>query len=226
MNICIGCKLWGNPVWVSGPSHCEHICILTTSALIISQQQHKLGTIHPHVHFLKSIFLKVETLAMRQKKEKRKKKTFFSFAWAVNHESGFPFKPTWCGGGENAYQRCLQYWLGITLKFHIPFGVAPSGSLWGESKVWCWQTSCWTYKILPKNKINQMGTWCGQMSRVCCCWHFIKAMWVCVIILMLKKIFFMGIIIWNSGGRPFMHQCFCILKSKQAGGWNVFNMQE
>ena len=74
MNICIGCKLWGNPVWVSGPSHCEHICILTTSALIISQQQHKLGTIHPHVHFLKSIFLKVETLAMRQKKKKKKEK--------------------------------------------------------------------------------------------------------------------------------------------------------
>lgn len=62
----VNCEV--HPVWVSWPSHCEHICILTTSALIISQQQQKLVTIHPHVHFQKSIFLKVETFAIGEKK--------------------------------------------------------------------------------------------------------------------------------------------------------------
>lgn len=221
MNICIGCKLWGapsvgflaEPLWAY--LHFNYKCINNQpTATEISDHSSTCSLSKKHLpegwnvcHWGK------------------KNNFFFSFVWANNHESGFTFKPAWCGGGENAFQRSLKYWLWITLKV-VSQPLLTSHSLllhqraFGrEPKQWCWQTSCRTYRILPKNKKTKRltGTWCGQMSWVCCCWHFIKAMRVCVIILMLKNLFD-RYYNWEFRGKTF-HAPMLLHRCKQTSRW-------
>lgn len=220
MNICIGCKLWGAPSvgFLAKPPwaylHFNHKCINNQStATEISDHSSTCSLSKNVCHW-------------------GGRNAFFSFVWAISHKSGFTFKPSWCGGGKKRLPALSEV---LTWDYtescesacaHIPFGVAPSLSPQGESQrsgVDRHHAEHTGYYKRTKKTKRLPGTWCGQMSWVCCCWHFIKAMWVCVIILMLINLFD-EYYNWEFQGKTF-HTPMLLHSCKQTS-WRVKELQQ